>query len=70
MSHEYDCCIAEELHREPRSDAYKIGMRQALSSLHQRRSLQHPTIGTAEYDAFEAGMERGRALYEKIKPIY
>lgn len=52
--------------RQPRSDAYKLGARELLKC----RALGQPLIcphvaGTAYFDAFYAGCEEGKAIWQK-----
>jgi hypothetical protein len=70
MVDEYDHLIAEELEQEPRSAAYKDGMRQALLLIYTNRPVKRPTPGTSDYDAFEAGAERVTRLYGHIRTYY
>ena len=51
--------------RDPRSDAYKLGVRELLNCRTQGIRLVCPyKMGTAEADAFYAGSDEGRAIWQ------
>lgn len=52
--------------REPRSDAYKHGVKQALLYRFAGEKIKSPyAIGTAESDAFYAGVDEGHLIFRK-----
>ena len=52
--------------REPRSDAYKAGVRAKLSHAFDNVKTAIPyDLGTAEADAFFAGEDEGRAIFAR-----
>lgn len=51
--------------RDPRSDAYKLGMRELLAHRVLGVPFRCPyTIGTAEADAFFSGSDEGRMIWQ------
>lgn len=59
----FDAAFAPKIHRDPRSDAYKIGV---MAGLRFRIDSVKPAlpyeIGTAEADAWFAGTDEGRRI--------
>ena len=54
--------------REPRSDAYKAGVRAKLSHAFDNVTIAMPYApGTAEADAFFAGEDEGRAIFARTR---
>lgn len=54
--------------RQPRSEAYKIGVKEALLFRFAGEKLKHPyTVGTAESDAYYAGTDEGNRIYRDYK---
>ena len=50
--------------RAPRSSAYKAGTRMALEHRIERKDIEVPyTPGTADADAYFAGIEEGKLIY-------
>lgn len=55
--------------REPRSEAYKAGVRAAICSRLRARQARCPyKLGTAEADAWFAGTKEGMCLAEREDP--
>lgn len=54
--------------RDPRSDAYKLGVRSLLNSRATRTPLARPyAAGTVEFDAFFAGVDEGHAVWRQYE---
>jgi hypothetical protein len=52
--------------RDPRSDAYKLGVRELLANRVMGVNFRCPyKLGTAEADAFFAGSDEGRTIWQK-----
>jgi hypothetical protein len=52
--------------RDPRSDAYKLGVRELLANRVLGAPFRCPyTLGTAEADAFFAGSDEGRMIWRQ-----
>lgn len=56
--------FAPELHRDPRSDEYKAGVRAALECRINSKKIACPyQIGTAQADAFFAGLDEAHRIW-------
>jgi hypothetical protein len=72
MTSEADCIFQQAFQgttRTPRSAAYQRGVRAALAYRCERRPIVLPyRAGTAEADAFWAGLGEGHALWRERQP--
>lgn len=54
--------------RDPRSAAYKLGVRAALQFRIEGRRIERPyVVGSAECDAYFAGVQEGHAVWRRAQ---
>lgn len=60
--------VAFDRPRDPRSDAYKLGVRSLLNSRVTKTPLARPyAAGTVEFDAFFAGVDEGHTVWRQYQ---
>jgi hypothetical protein len=59
---------AFEQPRDPRSEEYRRGVRDALAFRLEGRRIQTPyKVGTCQFDAWRAGIDEGHALWRQAR---